>query len=361
MGLFRLAAIGVVLALIFGTALDAKRKKKGQEEEEETQVLPALKDPPPAVVAETDRLVFRTSPLSAKGLLSPQVREALKELIRDNHGATIVKLRAFVAGTGDVRRVQTLVSETFTEKHLNLPALSVVQAGGLPMEGAQVVIESIAVDKKTMNPHGLAFISGQPATSVAKSVEQVQAALTGIGLSGSRVLRATCFVSAIESASDAGPALASAFPNAAHNLVQMERVPVEPAAECEAVAALERPVGAPVRFESSNGNSHSQMALVSAPKLVLTGTQLAFQEQEPDVKLALDRLGRTLESQGATYKDTVMSHVYVLSRPATDAFRKLRFQFLDQNKPPAGTLLPFEGLPSADASLGIDVVAALNR
>jgi len=103
------------------------------------------------------------------------------------------------------------------------------------------------------------------------------------------------------------------------------------------------------------------VALVSAPKLVLTGTQLAFQEQEPDVKLALDRLGRTLESQGATYKDTVMSHVYVLSRPATDAFRKLRFQFLDQNKPPAGTLLPFEGLPSADASLGIDVVAALKH
>jgi enamine deaminase RidA (YjgF/YER057c/UK114 family) len=56
-----------------------------------------------------------------------------------------------------------------------------------------------------------------------------------------------------------------------------------------------------------------------------------------------------------------MSHVYVLSRPATDAFRKLRFQFLDKNKPPAGTLLPFEGLPSADASLGIEVVAALNR
>ena len=52
---------------------------------------------------------------------------------------------------------------------------------------------------------------------------------------------------------------------------------------------------------------------------------------------------------------------YVLSRPATDAFRKLRFQFLNKNQPPAGTMLPFEGLPSADASMGIDVVAALNR
>ena len=44
-----------------------------------------------------------------------------------------------------------------------------------------------------------------------------------------------------------------------------------------------------------------------------------------------------------------------------DAFRKLRFQFLNKNQPPAGTMLPFEGLPSADASMGIDVVAALNR
>ncbi len=358
---FRAVAVSVVLALLFGAALDAKRKKKGEDEQEVTQTLPPLKDPPQAVIAETDRLVFRTSPLSAKGLLSPQVREALKTLIHDNKGATIVKLRAFVAGTGDVRRVQTLVSETFTEKKLPLPALSVVQAGALPLDGAQVVIESIAVDKKELNPHGLAFISGQPAPSVAKSVEQISAALNGVGLSGSRVLRTTCFVAAIESSVDATAVLASAFPNAARNIVQMERVPVEPAAECEAVAALERPVGAPVRFESPNANSHSQIVLVSAPKLVLTGTQLAFQEQEPDVKLALDRLGRTLEAQGATYKDTVMSHVYVLSRPANDAFHKLRFEFLDKNRPPAGTLLPFEGLPSSDASLGIDVVAALNR
>jgi enamine deaminase RidA (YjgF/YER057c/UK114 family) len=358
---FRVLAALLLLVLVCGTALDARKKKKGQDEEEVTQVLPPLKDPPQAIIADTNRLVFRTSPLSAKGLLSPQVREALKVLIHDNRGATIVKLRAFVAGTGDVRRVQTLVSETFGEKRLPLPALSVVQAGALPMEGAQVVIESIAVEKKEVNPQGLAFLSGQPAPSVAKSVVQLQTALSGIGLTGSRVLRATCFVSAIETAADTPSLLASAFPNAAYNVVQMERVPVEPEAECEAVAALERPVGASVRFEDPSPTSHSQVVLVSAPKLVLTGTQLAFQEQEPDVRLALDRLGRTLEAQGATYKDTVMSHVYVLSRPATDAFRKLRFQFLDKNQPPASTMLPFEGLPSADASLGIDVVAVLKR
>jgi enamine deaminase RidA (YjgF/YER057c/UK114 family) len=355
---FRIFAAVLALTLICGTISDARKKKK---DEEVTQTLPLLKDPPLAVIAETDRLIFRTSPLSAKGLLSPQVREALKALIRDNKGAVIVKLRAFVAGTGDVRRVQTILSETFAEKKLPLPALSVIQAGALPMEGAQVVVESIAVDKRAVNPHGLAFLSGQAAPSTAKSIDQLEGALRGIGLPGSRVLRVTCFVSAIETANDVRASLVSAFPNAAHNVVQMERVPVEPAAECEAVAALERPVGADLRFENPGGQNYSQIVLVSAPRLVLTGTQLAFQEKETDVRLAMDRLGRTLEAQGATYHDIVMSHVYVLSGPAIVAFRKMRFDFLDRKQPPAGTLLPFEGLPSVDASMGIDLIAALKH
>ncbi len=359
---FRLIAAVLALILVCGTISDAKkRKKNGQNEEEITQTLPLLKDPPLAVIAETNRLTFRTSPLSAKGLLSPQVREALRALIRANKGAVIVKLRAFVAGTGDVRRVQTILSETFAEKKLALPALSVIQAGALPMDGAQVVIESIAVEKSEVNPHGLAFLSGQPAPSTAKSVEQLETALRGIGLSGTRALRVTCFVSAIETAGDARAALVAAFPNAAYNIVQMERVPVEPAAECEAVAALERTVGADLRFENPGGLNDSQVVLVSAPRLVLTGTQLAFQEKETDIRLAMDRLGKTLESQGASYHDIVMSHVYVLSRPAIQAFRKMRFEFLDRKQPPASTLLPFEGLPSVDASLGIDLVAALKR
>ena len=76
-----------------------------------------------------------------------------------------MKLRAFVAGSGDMRRVQAIVSETFTERRLSLPALSVVQVGGLPLEGAQVVIEATSVGKKEVNPNGLVFIAGQQAAS----------------------------------------------------------------------------------------------------------------------------------------------------------------------------------------------------
>ena len=112
------------------------------------------------------------SPLSTKGLLSQQVRDALKALHRTVGGSSIVKLRAFVAGSGDMRRVQAIVSETFTDRRLSLPALSVVQVGGLPLEGAQVVLESVSVAKKESNPHGLIYISGQ-AASAEKPLEAV--------------------------------------------------------------------------------------------------------------------------------------------------------------------------------------------
>jgi hypothetical protein len=140
-----------------------KKKKKAKKEEPEiTQVLEVPKDPPSAVIVQTERLVFHVSPLSAKGLLSQQIRDGIKALWSANHGAQIVKIRAFVAGSGDMRRVPAIVSEMFTEKRLALPAVSVVQVGGLPLDGAQVVLESIAMEKKVGNPNGIAFVAGQP-------------------------------------------------------------------------------------------------------------------------------------------------------------------------------------------------------
>jgi Putative translation initiation inhibitor, yjgF family len=154
----RRIAISLLFLSALAPLLPAAKKKP---EKEITQVRPLLKDPPQAVVAEADRLVFHVSPLSARGLLSAQTRDALKSLFQQARGAQIVKIRAFVAGSGDLAARQELVSEIFTDKKLNLPALSVIQVGALPLEGAQVVLESTAVEKKIVNPHGLAFISGQ--------------------------------------------------------------------------------------------------------------------------------------------------------------------------------------------------------
>ena len=156
-------------ALVLGVSLIAaaqtnppRIKPPKKEKEPETQILPLPPEPPTAVIAETGKLAFHVSPLSGKGLLTQQVHDALKALDRANGGATFVKLRAFVAGTGDMRRVATIVAEDFSVKKMPLPAVTTIQVGALPMEGAQVVIESISQeknDKKTLNPNGLAFFS----------------------------------------------------------------------------------------------------------------------------------------------------------------------------------------------------------
>src|SRR5438046_1746911 len=169
--------------LILAAGLAAQKKKK----EEITQVLQLPKDLPTTIAADTNRLVFLVTPLSAKGLLSAQVRDALKALTHAAGSNIVVRIRAFAAGSGDLRRVRDLVSEVFTEHHLPLPVLSLVQSGGLPMEGSQVVLEAIASAKKDVNPQGLAFLSAPVATSehpldpieplAAKSLDQLQAAV----------------------------------------------------------------------------------------------------------------------------------------------------------------------------------------
>ena len=177
--MIRARLLAALLALSVSVyPFDDKKNK-----EEITQTLELPKDPPASVTVETSRLVYHVSPLSAKGLLSQQLRDALKSALKDAGGATIVKLRAFVAGSGDLRRVQAVVSEVFTEKRLPMPALSVVQAGSLPMVGAQVVIESIAVSKKPVNPLGLVFVSGQAASNdepLEKVAPLAQKAVAGL-------------------------------------------------------------------------------------------------------------------------------------------------------------------------------------
>jgi enamine deaminase RidA (YjgF/YER057c/UK114 family) len=339
-----------------------ENKQKKKKDEDATQTLPLAKELPSAVTAETDRLAFGVSPLLGKGLLSQQTREALKALLRTNHG-TIVKLRAFVAGSGDLRRVGELVGETFTEKHLPLPVLSVVQVGALPLEGAQVALESVEVDKRVVNPRGVAFLAGQNAGSVAQSLARLKIALRAGGMESEDALRVTCFVSSLDEQRDTHRLMTAGFPGAVLNYVQMQREPVTPAAECEAVARMRATIPEPVSFlnpaDLDKSPNYSQLALVKSPKLVITGTQLAFGNQEGDIKLAFDRLQRVLSSSNARFDQLVMSHTYVTSSTIIPRVRTVRAGYYNSATPPASTLLPFEGLPSLDASFGVDVIAAI--
>ena len=341
-------------------------KKKKEEKEPSTQTLPLLKDPPAAAAGETDRLIFRVSPISNKGLLAQQVRDALKVLLQENHGATTIKLRAFVAGSGDLRRVQTIVSEVFTDHKLPIPALSTIQVGALPMEGAQVVIESVGVEKKIMNPKGLAFFAGQQAKTAADSVKQLRLAVDATGIAPAAVLRTTCYLSSLDDLATAKTAISTAFPAAATDFVQSQRFALEQVIECEAVGRLNQSIdkssGEEVKLINPPGlasnPNYSQIALVGAPKIVFSGMQMAFGTQDKDVRLSFDRLHKALESQGTDDKRVFYSHVYPTTKTVADTVRGIRFDYFDRSRPPASTLLLFEGLPSLDATVGIEVAAA---
>ncbi len=367
--------IAIVLGLIAALASilwPADKKKKKKKQEEVTQTLEVLPEPPGAVSADTEHLLFRVTPLSARGLLSQQVRDALHFLMREH--ASVVKIRAFVAGTGDTRRVQSIVAETFTERRIELPALSVVQVGSLPLTGAQVVLEATLVEKdvkKPANPHGLAFISAQagslaqplqPLAPLAeKSLSQLRLALAAAGASD--VLRATCYLSSLDDLEAVRRRFTADFPQAALNFVQRLREPLESTAACEAVARLSAPPPQPIEFLNPPALAHaegrSEAVLVNTRRLAITGTQLAFGNTEHDVRLAFQRLGKTLEQVRASYVNLVMASVYTLSPSSAHLVRKVGSEFYSSAHPPASTVLAFEGLPSLDASFAFEVVAAL--
>jgi enamine deaminase RidA (YjgF/YER057c/UK114 family) len=346
-----------LLFVLFFLPLTAGKKK------ETTQVLELPKDPPPAVTAETRNLVFQIAPLSNKGLLTQQTKDAVKALLKLNAGSTIVKIRAFVSGAGDMRRVPALVSEALTEKKMPLPVVSVVQAGGLPMEGAQVVLESIAVGKREVNPNGIVFIAGQSATSenpldpilplAEKSIAGMDKALAGIS---STVLQVTCFTTSLDEVSKLHALLAGHYSSAAIDVVVMRRAAPRSIVDCEAVGRLNAPHTVPLEILNSG-----QAAAVSANKLAFTGTQMAFGFDDKDARLAFQRLEKALEPLGANTKGIAMVNFYPLSNSIANQVKKISAEFFDPKRSPAATLNLFEGLPAMEASFALDVAAIVGQ
>jgi enamine deaminase RidA (YjgF/YER057c/UK114 family) len=230
------------------------------------------------------------------------------------------------------------------------------------MEGAQVVLESTAMEKRIVNPDGLAFFSGQQAPSAAKAVEQLRVAVQGAGVNPTSVLRTTCFLNSLDQLQAARSSISTAFPMAVTNYVQLQRQGLQPLAECEAVGRLEKAPASPVVLLNPPGLEpsprYSQVAVVSAPKLVISGTQMAFGGQDSDIRLAFERLQKALDQVGATYKDVFYSSTYSMTLPIQEKARTIRFEFFERSRPPASTSLVFEGLPALDGTMAFDVIAA---
>lgn len=346
-------------------------QKNKRDEEPPTEVLELPAEPPLTTRAATARLVFRVSPLSSKGLLSSQTREALNYLMKQDRTG-IVKLRAFVAGNGDLRRVQTIASEMFASKRRPLPALTVVQVGALPVRGAQVLIESVAEDPKRLhNPDGLAFISGQVAMVnrpyepirpfAEKSLMDLTAAFEAAGVTPDNALRITCLTSSSDGIDYLRERLFRDYRSAAIAVVQQAREPTRTMVSCEAVARLGKPPEGGIAYVKPGESGFSQVALVNTRELVLTGSQLAFGTREEDARLAFQRLGRALEQAGTSYRHIVFAGAYPLSWPIAGLIAKVRPEFYPSGgaAPPSGTMVAFEGLPSFDAPFALEAVAAV--
>jgi enamine deaminase RidA (YjgF/YER057c/UK114 family) len=304
-----------ILTVVFIAAAFAGKKKNPDGV---TQVLELPKDPPMIAIGATSRLVFHVSPLSGKGLLSQQTRDALKAILKANGGAPVIHIRAFVAGSGDLRRVPQIVSEVFTAKKMPLPSVSVVLAGGLPLEDAQIEIEAVSEAKdarKDVNPSGLNFLEAAPPDQLISR------------LAASTPLQVTCFVSSLDGAG----ALAARFPSAAVDIVQTQRMPARPDTRCEAVA---------------RGGQ-------TPPRLAFTGTQVAFGSDQKAAALAYKRLDQELTTAGISPSDILETHVYALSeRLGTLALNA-------RDKPTALTVVAFEGVASLDGSFAIDYIARM--
>src|SRR5690242_16048276 len=330
--------------LCLSTVLAQKRKN----EEPKTQVLPLPKELPMALAADTETLDFHISPLLRTGGLAAQIRQSLNDLIRDTRGETIIKLRAFVAGAGDARRVEALVGAIFAEKKLPLPVLSIIQVGALADNAAQVVIEAVVSTKKIVNPNGLAFLAGQTGASLSQALQRLRESATAVPVSPERVLTCTCFTSHAADFAATRAAIQAAFPNTAVNVVQALREPPNDESMCEAVAQLSQPPAqGPVVWLKN-----ARATLVNSHRLIFTGLQLTFGNYLDDAHEAYARLQRAASALEAV-EAPVEVNAFSLDPFAGSALRKTTSVPLS-----TFTVQTVEGLPGVDAAAGIEAVLA---
>jgi len=346
---FRVAGWNVAIALLVAAAcLAAVSEQRKKKEEPKSQVLPLPPELPMALAAETETLDFHISPLLRTGGLAVQIRQSLNDLIRDTHGETIVKLRAFVAGAGDARRVQAEVTQIFTERKLPLPVLSILQVGALGDRSAQVVIEAVVSTHRTVNPNGLAFLAGQTGNSLDDALGRLRASAQAAGVERERVLTCTCFGARLEDSNGDRAKAQASFPKSQINVVEALRDPASDASTCEAIAQLnETPREGPVVWLKN-----SRITLAAAHRLVFTGLQLTFGAYLDDAHEAFARLERAAATVGPV-ETPVQVNAFSLDTAAGSALRK-------STSIPASvfTVQTVEGLPSIDASAGIEAVLA---
>ncbi len=342
----RLCRLSLVLLLAAVCTLPAAPSQKNKNVEPKSEVQPLPPEPPLALAAATRALDFHISPLLKAGGLSAQIRQSLNSLIRDTHGEKIVKLRAFVAGTGDARRVQADVTQLFTEHRLPLPVLSILQVGALGQTAAQVVIEAVVETPRIVNPNGLAFFYGQTGPSFRAATERLRESAHEAGVTEDHLLAATCFAAQISAAED-GATFRASFPHTQFNIVQAIRDPSSDEAMCEAVGQLST---SPSEDRQVLKSAHA--TLVNTDQLVFTGLQFSFGSYLNDAQAAFERMEKAAEAC-ASSPTPVEVNGFSLDRAAASALERT-----NSVAPGVLTVQTIEGFSSLDATGGIEGVLA---
>lgn len=337
-----LAALGFTSVPCFA----AQRNKKYEEPKSQVQPLPP--QPPPAVTVDTESLDFHISHLQTTGALAAQIRASLNDLIRDTRGETIAKLRAFVAGAGDAREVQAFVTDLFVQRKLPLPALTILQVGGLGNEHAQVVIEAVVSTHRSLNPSGLGFFFGQSGNDLTSALDQLVTNTRRVGVDPEHMLTTTCFTGWIDNYEQSAAKVRSAFPHAQMNLVQSVRDPLNQHSVCEGIAQLSK-APTPQRIQLLD-SAHA--TLTDAKELVFTGLQLNFGPFLDDGRTAFDRLTRTAEAVGQ-HETPVQVNAFALDPRAAALLRRTA-----SVAPGVFTVQEIEGVQAIDATGGIEAIFA---
>lgn len=355
------------LLLVICVFVQAADKKKNDELEIESQTKELLPQTPGLTTADVERISFHLAPVAQQGLLSKELRNSLRAALKKFRRSRIVHLRAYVAGSGDTRRVRAMVSEVFTARRQPLPSVDVIQVGRLPVDGAEVLIEVVVEERTTVNPHGLLFLSGQPASSdeavldvaptATESLNRLKAVLTGAGLTGKDVISATCFCSSLQDGVKVKAAMRASFPKASLMNVQLRRAYSAAYVSCDAIArtrgSMEGAVNPP-DLKPLRGLSHA--VAVASGTLAFTASHLVFGHETDDARLALARLNTRLAEVNSGLSKTVFTRTYPLYGQALSAMEAIHGEFFPADPAPAGTLVFPEGVSSLDASLSLSAI-----
>jgi enamine deaminase RidA (YjgF/YER057c/UK114 family) len=315
---------------------------------------------PAAVVAESDKLEFHVVSAPWRGALPAQMRAALHELFQRSEGARIAKLRVFAGAQDDLSTVQQIVADTFRARKLPLPALSVLGVAAFPDQGQRVSLEAVAVAGRPLNQHGLAFLAGLATPAGDRTIGGLARVARAAGVPTSNVLRISCFYESPEQLALVKRAVADTFPRAEVSFVLAHVADAARLVECEAVARLATPASEAVSHFNVPGTqpspNYSHATLVSAPRLVLTGAQMAMGDSPADLRSAFDSLKQAVETLGGKLSDVLMANNYFVKLSARDALRAVRPEYFGTENVPAATGVVFSGLPSPRAAAAIELV-----